>query len=414
MSSFMKQFISKESLEGVVEEVGEITPEEEVELVEATAEAEFVRRDVEQAVEASDRVAAVQEELQAQNEVAEGIMEANGGQLPMEAAAGIEAGRRAAAVALGVDPESEEGQAIVDQPQIDAMVRGEALPATEDDNKSKGLIATIMKIWDYIVSKAKQFKNWIVKAFSITPKKSKATYAKLKALTDEEFKKGLDFIKSDKDNAEKYGKLFVDGKLANMVEAGDTARTSVDVLFKLVKDNIRPALDILNSNTDESAKAKSAEELSSKLIESVGSSLDNLKPLKCNGEELKLVAEGGTIKVNKTQFDGGIGNITLKDALAAIEVNPLQVSLKKLYTSLSTFELKDLTTVADAAKKDGTLSASRVSNFFKGVVLSQQSISSSFNIALNKTLSFLDIVAAAGKKSNTEESGEIKALPYNG
>lgn len=414
MSSFMKQFISKESLEGnVVEEVQDITPEEEVELVEANAEAELVRRDIEQAVEASERVIAVQEELQAQNEVAEGIMEANGGQLPMEAAAGIEAGRRAAAIALGLDPESEEGQAIVDQPQIDAMVRGEAQPATEDDNKQKGFIATLKKIWAWVVEKSKKFWGWINKVTKIVPKKYKATIAKLKSITDEEFNAGLEKIKANDEASAKFGKVFYNGKLVAVDKlTAETAKLQVFLQTGLTA----AAKDVLNTlKTTEAQAIKNAEFLA-KAKEVIQKELNGApKELYMDGKLLSITVDSN-ITIKKDEHVEKVGSVSRKEALDTLNVG----SIMSFYAKLNDYrDITEVGTIKELNKqfeeRDGGLGVQLMSLLKSGDSASKELIQI-FNTTTIKITSFLDAVVAASKNQGKEEAdaGQTKALPYNG
>lgn len=415
MSSFMKQFISKESLEeGVVEAVDDITPEEEVELVEANAEAEFVRRDIEQAGEAFERVRAVQDELQAQNEVAEGIMEANGGQLPMEAAAGIEAGRRAAAVALGLDPESEEGQAIVDQPQIDAMVRGESQPATEDDNKSKGLIATLKKIWTWIVEKFKAGIKWISKATNIIPKKFKDVYVKLKAMSDEDFNKVVEQYKDDEEIAKRYSNLFENGKLIDLDDKSKMVKKLIDA----------SKLGMVDSVTYAHNSAKQTEESSNKLVELAAKTVQRFKSavgkdtFTLNGYTFGFEIVGTDVTLKKEELPklSKVPVFTRKDALSSVNVGLINQMMQEV--NQMSFEMSK------------EVQKGQLDNIDKLPPEAQDGVRKSTSIIQKLTSAFLDIVngynkvasdmaAMLGlivKKAENKETdaGETKALPYNG
>lgn len=234
--SFLNKFgtngtVSIEELEVQFEATEEATAEEEAELEEAEEQANLAREEAEQSIEESETAERVVEELETQNEAIANIREQNNGVLPQEAAAGFEAARRMAAIAVGENPDEGDGAELVDEPGLESMVNGATLSLEEDKNKSmiQKIKDGIKKAWEWVKDKFNSFVTWLSKITNIIPKVLKERYNKIKALSDDEVAAGLAKLSEDKLN--KYNAIILDGKLVDLAKLTDMANKTTSVIL---------------------------------------------------------------------------------------------------------------------------------------------------------------------------------------
>lgn len=175
--SYFKQLRASLENEELLPE-GELTPEAEAEADVAMVEAEAVRQEIENNIEAQERAEAVVEELEGTNEALTNIA-ANSpdGTIDEATAAMAEAQRRTAAAAVGLDPEEGAGAELVDQAGLESLVEGTYLSLEEATSKTQKIIDGI---WNFIkeigkkISSAwKRFKEFMGKVFNTTTNQMK-------------------------------------------------------------------------------------------------------------------------------------------------------------------------------------------------------------------------------------------------
>lgn len=200
MSYSLKDFLSQESIDDTDVVDSELTEEENDELQEAVEETDAIHRDIEAARSDAERLDAVGEQLAIQEEVADKIAEQNDGKLPEDAAAMLETSRRVAVAAVGVDPDSEEGQELVSVESIQSRFDGTWL-SMEEEAKKTGLMSrikeSIKKIWEWIKEKISALIEWISKATNIIPKRLKTHYNAIKSMSDDDFKAKINSLDDD-------------------------------------------------------------------------------------------------------------------------------------------------------------------------------------------------------------------------
>lgn len=176
MSFFNELRYSLEN-QDVLDDNTPVTPEEEAAADVAAAEAEVVRQEVENNVEQVERAEAVVDELEGTNEALAGVVaQSPDGTIPAETAAMVEAQRRTAAAALGLDPETGAGAELVDNPGLEGLVNG-TISLEEATEKNKTMIEKIRgfikKIADAIKAGWERFKGFIAKVLDVLPKQIK-------------------------------------------------------------------------------------------------------------------------------------------------------------------------------------------------------------------------------------------------
>lgn len=237
MSSYLQQFLSIE--QEVLDAENQIQSEDEA--VEVAGEVEAARQEAEAMGSEIQRSSAVLNEVDNQNQAIRAIVEKNG-ELTPEAAAGFEVARRTAVAGLGLDPESEAAQGVVDEAGLESMVLGRGVLALEEAEKtSENLWTKIKKIWEAFVARCKEFWRWLMKLTNFVDKRYKEAYNKVRAMSDEEFNTKVEalkktFLKLDRSAAELkgvYNWLTPEGKLYDIdAEAGN--------VFKMT-DNVQAA-----------------------------------------------------------------------------------------------------------------------------------------------------------------------------
>lgn len=163
-----------------------VTPEEEAAADVAAAEAEVVRQEVENNVEQVERAEAVVDELEGTNEALAGVVaQSPDGTIPAETAAMVEAQRRTAAAALGLDPEQGAGAELVDNPGLESLVKGD-VSLENALAKTKEVIGKIVKFIQEIGRKIKEgikkFAMFIGKIFNVLPRQLKEAAGVLKTM----------------------------------------------------------------------------------------------------------------------------------------------------------------------------------------------------------------------------------------
>lgn len=221
--SFLKQYISNEGFVLGLED-DTVTVDDEVQVAEAMGEANAVRQEIENTADDIEKADAVANELELQNDAMAGMAEENGGAIPEQAAAGFELARRAAVAAVGVDPDSEEGEEAVDAAGLESYVKG-LISLEEAQEKNKGFLQkikdSIKAAWNWIVEKIKAFTRWVSKITNILPKKYRAAYNAIKELSDDAFDRGLTSVLSSPEQREKLLRLIVNGKIADISDVSD-------------------------------------------------------------------------------------------------------------------------------------------------------------------------------------------------
>lgn len=155
-----------------------LTQDVEVTALEAFVAMISIEEAAEQVVEVVEDIehtSAVADELQQQEEVVETMIEERGG-LTEEAAVGIALARRAAAVALGEDPDTVENEEVIDEAGLESLVISmEADEETKAENTEKaadqkktGLLAktleTVRAAFKFLWDKIKDFGKKIAEA----------------------------------------------------------------------------------------------------------------------------------------------------------------------------------------------------------------------------------------------------------
>ncbi len=251
MSSYLQQFLSIE--QEVLDAENQIQSEDEA--VEVAGEVEAARQEAEAMGSEIQRSSAVLDEVDNQNQAIRAIVEKNG-ELTPEAAAGFEVARRTAVAGLGLDPESEAAQGVVDEAGLESMVLGRGVLALEEAEKtSENLWAKIKKIWEAFVARCKEFWKWLMKLTNFVDKRYKEAYNKVRAMSDEEFNTKVEalkktFLKLDRSAAELkgvYNWLTPDGKLFDIdAEAGNVFKmvdgihvAGRSVIDKIIKGEVK-------------------------------------------------------------------------------------------------------------------------------------------------------------------------------
>lgn len=238
MSSFLKQAYALE--QEVVEEVTEVDGDELIETVEET---EAARQESEALGSEVERAIAVHDELENQNDTLEEIVEQQGEVTP-EVAAVVEVARRTAAAGLGLDPEAE-GEELVDAAGLESMVADKnTISLEESKGVAKKLWEKIKTLWQAFLKRAADFWNWLVKLVTVIDKKYKLAYENVKATSDEDFTKALTALQAEEDKVANLAKsamaaLAPNGKLVDVnrevgpsLAKADAVRKNVDVAVK--------------------------------------------------------------------------------------------------------------------------------------------------------------------------------------
>ena len=260
--SFLKQAYALE--QEVLEDVTDVDGDEFLDIVEQASNARFEAETINEEVE---RAIVVHDEIENQNETLEEIIKEKG-EITPEVAAMTEVARRTAAAGLGLNPD-EEGKELVDSAGLESMVSGTAVLSMEAaKEQSKSLWEKIKQLWNVFVEKVYSFWNWLVKLFDGYGRRCKALANKLKAIDKETFEANLTQInnqlttswnKTVKENGvdNSYnGKQFTKTELSMVIDGGkliDVKKFTGDV-FKLLGE--------VNKEVDEATKeALKGEEL---------------------------------------------------------------------------------------------------------------------------------------------------------
>ena len=204
--SFLNTLRAELSKEEFEDQVVEPVSEGEAQAIEQEYENRV--NEIESLDSQRERAERVVDELETQQEAVRAIVEQNGGLTENEAAL-IESQRRTAAVALDIDPDSETGKEIVDEPGLEAMVNHGVLSLEENEkftDKVKRVIENIIKT---IKEKIESFVKWFGKFTNILTNKAREAYGYLKGLSDEEFKKRVDALPEEA--LKDAGMLFENG-----------------------------------------------------------------------------------------------------------------------------------------------------------------------------------------------------------
>lgn len=341
----IKQFLK---LTPSFEDIADLDPADNVILAESAAEMEFIRRDVERAVENVDRLVAVDEELHNQNEMMEGVITANDGQLPTSTAAGIEAGRRVAAIALGLNPDAPESDDIINRPQLQALVEGQTdtIATESEDGKFAKLKAAVLKIWNWIKDKCKAFYKWFQKFTNIIPKKFKEVYNLATSLPEDQLKEALSKIDGNPEAVDKYRNLLEHGKLIDLQDKANEVNKWVNGYLiygpfsskasKAVSEFNKQVSAIKNNNADgEVVESQEVDELIKETQEKLkGKTI----VLDAKQFEIEAVENGIAISRKDVNSNGNFTNITKKDIVNSVNVGLKSMSVFKTLSNLVDIE----------------------------------------------------------------------------
>lgn len=261
--SLLKKCISNENYDfGLENYSSELTAQEEVELAEAQGGAESVRKDIEAGAGDIEHATMAASELELQNEAMTAIADENGGTLSPETAAGFELARRAVVASVGIDPDTEQGEELVDSQSLESLSNG-SISVEDVKDKAKNFLTKIKdgikKIWKWIVDKIKQFLNWLDKITNIIPKKFKKAYDAVSNMTDKEFDDAIAVIavKSPKYKAQGQA-LVINGKLMDPKEVSQNIADFVDSgklgIFDAIKFSYSKLKDEISSKGDKEAR----------------------------------------------------------------------------------------------------------------------------------------------------------------
>nr|DAT18098.1 MAG TPA: hypothetical protein [Caudoviricetes sp.] len=192
MADFLKSYVlGLEDIDTTTDV--EVTPEEEQAADEAVQQAENVRQEAEDIADQAGRAVDVVNELDVQNDAIKGVMETNGGTLPPEAAAGFQAARRMAAVAVGMNPDEGVGEELVDEAGLESMTNG--VMSLEANEKAKdGIWEAVKRMFKGLRERVMNFIEWLSKFFTIIPKRYKTKINQLKEMEDSAFDAAVERI----------------------------------------------------------------------------------------------------------------------------------------------------------------------------------------------------------------------------
>lgn len=331
----IKQFLK---LTPSFEDIADLDPADNVILAESAAEMEFIRRDVERAVENMDRLVAVDEELHNQNEMMEGVISVNDGQLPTSTAAGVEAGRRVATIALGLNPDAPEAEDIINRPQLQALVEGQTnTVATEsEDGKFAKLKAAVLKIWNWIKDKCKAFYKWFQKFTNIIPNKLKEVYNLATNLSEDQLKETLSKIDGNPEAVDKYRNLLENGKLidlqdkANEVSKWVNEYLAINKYGSLGKYAVTEASKQLTKIKNGQADDNGENHVVNVLITDVQEKLKG-KTITLDAKQIEFESVEGGIAISRKDIDtsGNFTKFTKKDIVNSINVGLKSMSVFK-------------------------------------------------------------------------------------
>ena len=252
--SFLKQAYALE--QEVVEEVTEVDGDDFLDIME---QATAARYQVETVGEEIERAIVVHDEIENQNETLEEIIKEKG-EITPEVAAMTEVARRTAAEGLGLNPD-EEGKELVDSAGLESMVTGNAVASLETaKEQANSLWEKIKQLWNVFIEKVSEFWNWLVKLFDTYDRRCKTMINKIKAMDAETFDAKVTKInnrlttswnKTVKENGidESYnGRAFTKTELSMVIDGGslfDIKRFSEDA-FKILGE--------VNKDLDECTK----------------------------------------------------------------------------------------------------------------------------------------------------------------
>ena len=252
--SFLKQAYALE--QEVLEEVTDVDGDD---FLDTTEQATSARYQVETVGEEIERAIVVHDEIENQNETLEEIIKEKG-EITPEVAAMTEVARRTAAAGLGLNPD-EEGKELVDSAGLESMVSGAAVLSMEAaKEQSKSLWEKIKQLWNVFIEKVSDFWNWLVKLFDSYGRRCKALAKQIETMNKEIFNVSVTRInnqltqawnKTVKENGidNSYnGKEFTKTELSMVIDGGklfDVKRFSADA-FKVLND--------VNKDLEESTK----------------------------------------------------------------------------------------------------------------------------------------------------------------
>ena len=228
------------SLESIDTPAYDETLDNEVALAEqgeAVAEAELTRQEIEAEVENVARANNAADEIDAQNEAVQTIIEKDG-TLDENTAAFVEASRRAVASGMGLDPDEGVGKDLVSAESIAYMVNN---PGSVSLEAKGGAIDTVKKYGKVLLGKINElweaFTKLLGKIFNTLPHQITGLIARLEETNDESFKARL--AKIEKEDNRRFNSITVGGKfyrLAGVVKQfSDYSKLAEDYAKKLEK-----------------------------------------------------------------------------------------------------------------------------------------------------------------------------------
>lgn len=260
--SFLKQAYALE--QEVLEEVTDVDGDD---FLDTTEQATAARYQVETVGEEIERAIIVHDEIENQNETLEEIIKEKG-EITPEVAAMTEVARRTAAAGLGLNPD-EEGKELVDSAGLESMVSGAVVLSMEAaKEQSKSLWEKIKQLWNVFVEKVYSFWNWLVKLFDGYGRRCKALANKLRTMDKETFNANL--IQINNQLTASWNKTVKENGIDNSYNGREFTKTELSMVIdggKLidVKQFTEKAFKLLgevNKEVDESTKeALKGEEL---------------------------------------------------------------------------------------------------------------------------------------------------------
>lgn len=168
---------------------------------EALAEAETQEEEIQEENQNVERLETAAKEIELQNEVAQNLVEdREDGKLTETEQTALQLARRATVAGLGIDPESEEGDAAISE-VTDAPAETAATEAMDDkETFLKKVVKGAKKALTWLFEKIGNFFSWALQALNKIGNGAKAKYAKLlKALEAAKPEDEAAFIKAQEE-----------------------------------------------------------------------------------------------------------------------------------------------------------------------------------------------------------------------
>lgn len=410
--SFLKQYISNEGFALGLED-DTVTVDDEVQVAEAMGEANAVRQEIENTADDIEKADTVANELELQNDAMAGMAEENGGVIPEQAAAGFELARRAAVAAVGVDPDSEEGEEAVDAAGLESYSKG-LISLEEAQEKNKGFLQkikdSVIAAWKWIVEKVKAFLRWVGKITNILPKKFRESYNLIKDMEDKAFDEALDKYTSTDEGKEKAARLMANGKLVDIGDVTSDVSNFIDGCEMGFIDSVKFGYNAIRADKAyEQLDAEAYNEYSAK------AAIIMMKHIKTkHGEEVTVNGTKYTIQARGGKFDIKEESV-IKDVKAKFTRKELLDSLNQGIIAEKLFDraVKSIEKI-EKNKEADKLSASAESPLtgkYASIIFRQVSKTTSLSIKLFHELTaqrnnITSVAKAIAGKTGTEDKKE--------